>query len=71
MKLKQEKMEKLCNDITPFGISRDFKENYDSYDYPDIDRAIELNKLNYSDFVKFINSLDFKNYTITKVINEE
>ncbi len=71
LKLKQEKMEKLCNDITPFGISRDFKENYDSYDYPDIDKASELNKLNYSDFVKFINSLDFKNYTITKVINEE
>ncbi len=67
--LKLEKMEKLCSDSTPFGVSREFKLNLSYYDYPGFDSACEVQSLNYEDYLAFLNRLKFKHYTVTKVTN--
>lgn len=69
--LKHEKMCHLCSDISLYGLSRQFKENYSYYHYAGFDIAEDLNKLNFQDFKTFIEDLEFKEYLVTKITDNE
>lgn len=71
LRLKKMKIEQICSDATPNGITREFIDNVCLFDYPGFDTIEELNNLNYANYLKFIASLEFKNYTVTKVTNSE
>lgn len=70
LQLKKEKMVKLCADSTLYNLSRSFKTNCSYYDTYRFDEIEELNGLNFDDFKKFVEILDFQNFTITKIINK-
>ena len=48
-----------------------FVENVIEYDYPCFDTVEDVKSLNYEEFIKFINKLDFNEYTITYMKNNE
>ena len=70
LRLKKVKLNQLCADFTSYGVSREFIDNICLYDYPGFDTVEEINHLNYNDYLEFINSLVFKEYTVTKVENK-
>ncbi len=69
--LKSEKMHHLCSDISLYGLSRQFHENYSYYHYPDFDSREDLQTLNFSEFKTFIEDLEFKEYLVTKITDSE
>lgn len=69
--LKFEKMVHLCRESSLHGKSRHFWDNYCYYDYDDFDTPEDLQSLNFGDFKVFIESLEFKEYLVTKITDEE
>jgi predicted Zn-dependent peptidase len=65
--LKDIKTNKICYDPAPTNELSNFVNNLADFDYPDFDSTEEINALNSTEYKEFINSLEFKNYTITKV----
>jgi zinc protease len=69
LRLKKEKMNKICQNDNPGSLLDSFIGNIAIFDYLNFDSVEEINALNYEEYNEFINSLEFKNYTITKVTN--
>lgn len=65
--LKAEKMKRLCTDFSLPQLASQFKENVGYYHYADFDTAEDLQSLNFEDFKKFINGLEFKEYCVSKI----
>lgn len=53
-----------------FGILTPFIDNIITFKYYDIDKIEDIESQNFDDYEKIINSLDFSNYCITKMIKK-
>lgn len=48
-----------------------FIDNVLYYDYPHMDKVSDIENMKYKNFVNSMKSLNFNNYTITKIVNKE
>jgi len=71
LKLKRRQFNNICADPIPGAISNSLLANISEYDYPDLDSLEEIKSLSYEDYLKFIDSLEFKHFTVNLVVNEE
>lgn len=65
--LKDKKMRYLCSDFSLSQLASQFKTNVSYYHYANFDTAEDLQSLNFEDFKAFIESLEFKEYCISKI----
>ena len=71
LELKSFKISKICSHDLPKDVAGELIGNFICFNYASFDSVEEINNLNYEDYLEFINSLEFKYNTITKVVNIE